>query len=129
MMRSTMSGAKKGVGTNFKLDESRALFTHCYDHSLNLAASDSMKTSRIMEDALETTHEITKLIKYSPKREVKLEQIRKSCDGQLQCGIRLLCATRCTVRSDAMASFISNYSVLHELWDWSLDKRSHRNEG
>ena len=24
------------------------------------------------------------------------------------------------VRADAMASIISNYSVLHELWDWSL---------
>ena len=28
-----------------------------------------MKTSQIMKDALETTHEITKLIKYSPKRD------------------------------------------------------------
>ena len=26
-----------------------------------------------------------------------------------------------TVRADAMISAISNYSVLHELWDWSLD--------
>ena len=25
------------------------------------------------------------------------------------------------VRADAMTSMISNYNVLHELWDWSLD--------
>ena len=68
-----MSGAKKGVAKNIKSDEPRAFFTHCYGHSLNLAASDSMKTSRIMKDALETTHEITKLIKHSPKRDAKLE--------------------------------------------------------
>ena len=43
-------------------------------HSLNLTASDSMKTSPILKDAPETTHEITKLIKYSPKRDAKLEQ-------------------------------------------------------
>ena len=36
---------------------------------INLAASDSMKTSRNMKDALETTHEITRLIKYSPVRD------------------------------------------------------------
>ena len=89
--------------------------------SLNLNASDSMKTSPIMKDALETTHEITKVIKYSPKRDAKLEQIRNSSEGQLRCGIRLLSPTRWTIRTDAMTSIISNYSVLHELWDWSLD--------
>ena len=41
------------------------------------------------------------------------------------------------VRADAMTSMISNYNVLHELWDWSLanctvtenELHSHRNEG
>ncbi len=71
-----------------------------------------------MKDALETTHEITNLIKYSPKRDAKLEQIGNSSEGQLRCGIRLLCPTRWTIRADAMTSIISNYSVLHELRDW-----------
>ena len=35
-----------------------------------------MKTSRIVKDALETTHEITRHINYSPKRNAKLKQIR-----------------------------------------------------
>ena len=56
-----------------------------YGHFINLAASDSMETSRIVKDALETTHEITRHIKYSPKRNAKLKQIRKSSEGQLQC--------------------------------------------
>ena len=60
---------QKSVAINIKSDEPRPLFTQCYGHSLNLTASDSMKASRIMKDALETTHEITKLIKYSPKRD------------------------------------------------------------
>ena len=37
--------------------------------SLNLAASDALKGSKLMKDALETVHEISKLIKYSPRRE------------------------------------------------------------
>ena len=61
---SSMSGHKSGVA---KKIESRALYTHCYGHALNLAAQDSIK---IMEDTLDTTYEITKLIKKSPKREV-----------------------------------------------------------
>ena len=44
---------KKKVATNIKSDEPRAIFTQCYGHSPNIAASDSMKTSRIMKDALE----------------------------------------------------------------------------
>ena len=73
-----MSGAKKSVATNIKSDEPRAVFTHFYGHCINLAASGSMKTSRIMKDALETTYEITRLIKYSPKPDAKLKQIMKS---------------------------------------------------
>ena len=49
-----------------------------------------MNTSQILKDALETTHEITTLIKYSPKLDAKLEQIRKFSEEQLRCGIRIL---------------------------------------
>ena len=52
--------------------------SHTATYTINLAASDSMKTSRIVKDVLETTHEITRLVKYSPKREAKLEQSRTS---------------------------------------------------
>ena len=77
-----MYGVKKASS---QTDEPRAVFTHFYGHCINLAASDSMKTSRIVKDAPETTHEIIRHIKYSPKRNAKLKQIRKSSEGQLQC--------------------------------------------
>ena len=85
MMAAAQCLVPKSVATNIKSDEPIAVFTHFYGHIINLAASDSMKTSRTMKDALETTHEITRLIKYSPKRDPKLKQIRKSSEGQLQC--------------------------------------------
>lgn len=47
----------------------KALFTHCYTYSLNLAVGDAIKNSEIMKEALETTYVITKLIKKSPRRE------------------------------------------------------------
>lgn len=62
-----MAGEKGGVAKMIMDKERRALFSHCYGHSLNLAASDAMKASKVMADALDTTFEISKLIKYSPK--------------------------------------------------------------
>ena len=66
---STMSSSKSGVAKRVNDEEPRAVFTHCYSHSLNLAAIDPVKKSNFMNRALETTHEITRLIKLSPKRD------------------------------------------------------------
>ena len=59
-------------------EEPTAVYTHCYGHSLNLAASDAIKNSKLMKDALDTTHEITKLIKFSPRREAIQSNLSKA---------------------------------------------------
>ena len=61
-------GAKKGVAAIIRQEESRTLYTHCYGHSLNLAVADTVKQSKICRDALDIAFEITRLIKFSPKR-------------------------------------------------------------
>ena len=55
-----MSGSKSGVAKRIMDEEPRAVFIHCYCHSLNLAAGDSVKKSQLLKSALETTYEITK---------------------------------------------------------------------
>ena len=65
---SNMSGIRKGVAKLIK-NEELMIFTHCYSHSLNLAAGDTIKKCKTVKKVLETTHEITKLVKYSPRRE------------------------------------------------------------
>ena len=65
---SNMSGACKGVAKLINQEESRAIYMHCYGHALNLAVGDCMKSSKICKDSLDTAFEITKLIKFSPKR-------------------------------------------------------------
>ncbi len=62
-------GARGGVAKIIMDEEPRALYTHCYGHSINLAMNDAIKFSKPVCKALETTHEITKLIKYSPCRD------------------------------------------------------------
>ena len=115
-----MSGTKSGVAKQIRDIEPRAVFTHCYGHSLNLAASDILKHSRLMKDALETTHEVTKLIKYSPRREGIFQKLKENLPAGSTPGIRVLCPTRWTVRADSLSSIISNYEILQSTWQEAI---------
>ena len=61
-----MSGTRNGVAKQIEDIQSKALYTHCYGHSLNLAASDTLQNCKVMKAIPETTYEITKFTKYSP---------------------------------------------------------------
>ena len=113
---SAMSGTKSGVAKRIRDLEPRAVFTHCYGHSLNLAAGDTIKSSQLMRDALDTTHEITKLIKYSPRRDGIFQELKESHATNSTPGIRVLCPTRWTVRADSLASIVNNFKVLQSTW-------------
>lgn len=118
---STMSGAKSGVAKRILDEVPTAFYTHCYGHALNLAASDTIKKLRMLKNAMDTTHEITKLIKFSPKRDAAFQKLK----GELQPGspgVRVLCPTRWTVRADALKSILDNFTVLQELWELSYDE-------
>lgn len=113
---SNMSGAKKGVATQINEKEPRAVYTHCYGHALNLAVGDTVKQSKTMRDALDTTHEISKLLKYSPKRDSLFEKLKQELAPETP-GFRTLCPTRWTVRAASLKSVVDNYIVLQDLWD------------
>ena len=91
---SNMAGAKKGVAKQIMDIERRALFTHCYGHTLNLACSDAVKGCKVLMSALETTREITKLIKISPQRKAIFQEVKKDVPAEIETPIRLLCPTR-----------------------------------
>ena len=116
----SMAGSRSGVAKRISEIEPRALFTHCYGHALNLAACDTIKRMKVMKDALETTHEITKLIKYSPRREGIIQRVKSMSDVNSP-GIRVLCPTRWTVRAEALASISNHYDSLQKTWEESLE--------
>ena len=121
---SAMSGAKSGVAKRIQEEEPRAVYTHCYGHSVNLATCDAIKESKPIKSALETTHEITKLIKFSPCREGIFKQIKSSSNATSDShspGLRVLCPTRWTVRADSLASIITNYAALQRTWEEAAD--------
>lgn len=61
---------KNGVATQIRAIETRALFTHCYGHALNIPMCETIKKSKVYRDALDVTHEVCKLVKFSPKKNV-----------------------------------------------------------
>ena len=100
--------------------EPRAIFTHCYGHSLNLACMDAIKRCSLLRNCLDVVQEITNLIKKSPRRDALLQRLKEEINVQSP-GIRVLCPTRWTVRADCLDSILRNYSVLFQLWEESLD--------
>ena len=70
---SNMSGVAKNISDEGK----RAVYTHCYGLALNLAACDAVKESKVTRDALDTTFEISKLVKYSPKCDSRFEKLKQ----------------------------------------------------
>ena len=68
-----------------------------------------------MEDTLDTTYEITKLIKKSPKREAIFKKIAEDIKAGSP-GICILCPTRWTVRAEAFTSISENHQALHSTW-------------
>lgn len=72
-----MSGSQNGVAVQIKQKGSHIFYTHCYAHSLNLAVGDTMKNCLSLKDTIDNTYELTKLVKMSPKRDAKVDQIQK----------------------------------------------------
>ena len=68
----------------------------------------------------QVVHEIYKLIKESPKRNTKLDEMRKQSNNDSK-WIHALCPTRWTVRGEALESILNNYDELMNLWEWSID--------
>ena len=117
---SNMSGIKSGVAAQLCAEEKKALFTHCYCHALNLAIADTIKQSKVCQNALDIAFEITKLVRFSPKRNILFDKIRSQCEEESSIGIRTFCPTRWTVRGDSIESILVNYNSLKQLWEECL---------
>jgi hypothetical protein len=72
-----MKGCRSGVASQLNQDEPRALFVHCYGHSLNIACQDTITKDIVpAKNALDTTFELSKLLKYSVKRKSEHKDFR-----------------------------------------------------
>ena len=115
-----MAGCRTGVASQILALDSRALYTHCYGHSLNLAMCDTIKKCKLTWDALDAAYEISKLIKFSPKRDHLFDELKQQFSPDNP-GFQVLCPTRWTVRAESLKSILENYTALQELWDAALE--------
>lgn len=98
----------------FRQEYPKAIYIHCFCHSLNLAVQDSCMKLSFVRDALSTIQELSYLIKYSGKRKALLEKLRidlhVSCDDGPT--LRPLCMTRWTFKAKSFLSVLSIYEAL-----------------
>lgn len=108
-----------GVAAQVQKLEPRAIYTHCYGHSLTLAAGDTIKRCTVLKKALDIIYEMSKLIKYrmySPKMDAMFSKLKDELQPECP-GIRALCPTRWTVQADSLKSVLDNNTVLQHLWE------------
>ena len=98
-----MCGIKNGVSNKILSENPKAFFTNCFGHTLNLAVGDMVKNVWFLKDSMDTTYEISNLIKKSRKRDAMLQKIRKDMSLEYP-RFRALCPTRWTIRPESMNS-------------------------
>lgn len=77
-----------------------------------------------MRSALETTYEVTKLIKLSLRCDALFQELQAESDlssESCSVSIKLLCPTRWTVRAESPFSILNNYLVLLSTWEQARD--------
>ena len=111
-----MCGSRNGVATQIASEEPCAVYVHCYGHALNLAAGDTVKKNKLLRNTLDTTLEISKLLKFSPRRDAMFNALKSQISPESP-GFRTLCPTRWTVRGCSLESILENYSVFEMLWE------------
>ena len=126
---------EKTMKLQFKLKRRSALVlsAHCYGHSLNPVCDNSISNSTVVSKPLDTSYEITRLVKFSTKPNAHLRQLHEEEYYQNEdyytsklSTLRLFSENRWTVRASSLKSIHENYKELEELWEWRLDECKNR---
>ncbi|XP_074609646.1 zinc finger MYM-type protein 1-like [Acropora palmata] len=121
---SNMLGHKTGVAKRIQDVQPKAHPTHCHGHSLSLSVKDTVRNCKLLLNTMDTAKDIVTLIKFSPKRECLLGDIKENLDEEHAAGgIIALCPTRWTVRASCFQRIIDNYSALLQEWIVCLDQK------
>ena len=86
---SNMAGSKSGVKTQLLAKEPRVLYMHCYGHALNLSICDAMKLIPLLRSTMDTVHEISKLLQYSPNHSHLFNHLKEEILWDLEFFVQL----------------------------------------
>ena len=123
---SNMLGLKSGIAKQICDIHPKAHATHCHAHSLSLCVKNTTSSCKTLSNAMDIAREIVALVKYSPKREKVLGDIKEnveqnSDDYDKKAGLSKLSATRWTVRALCFQRILDNYDSLMMLWQECLE--------
>ena len=101
---------KKEVATQIKNDIQPLAFSVYYH-----ACGDWIRKAAVISKSLDTSYEITKLVKFSPKRNSHLRKIHKEKCYENEENLQHY---DCSVGAGSLKSIYENYQELDELWRW-----------
>ena len=121
---SDMLGHRTGVAKRIQDLQPKAYPTHCHGHSLSLSVKDTTKACKFLSDTMDTAKEVVTLIKFSPKRENLLGEIKENLEEPESAAKGIMGHTRWAVRASCFQRILDNYAALLQEWIISLDGKT-----
>ena len=100
------------------------MYTHCYAHALNIAIGETIKRSKVCCDALNVSFEISKLIKFSPKRNALFHQIKVANADEVESSANIQTfSNQVDSMGKSVARILENFHNLKQFWGMSAWKK------
>lgn len=109
---SNMSGSIKGVRSRIQQLQPKALYVHCFAHTLNLSVQDAVRSIPFVRDVMQNLRDLATIVRGSAKRLVTFKAVADGFDTCDAVTPRPLCPTRWTVRFTAIDAALKSYMVL-----------------
>ena len=116
---SNMAGKFGGVQALMLAEEQRALYVHCFAHSLNLVVQHALKSEKSMRDTMSMVGNMVTFVRDSPKRLHWFKEIAAEMEdcGHTQGNIKSWCPTRWNMRAASLSGICQNYRALLEFFN------------
>ena len=109
----------KRIAHEIKAIEPMALCLHCYGHSLNLVAANTLEEVKPMAATLDYDLEIRKLLIFSPRRDAIFDTLKQEITPNIP-GLCTLGPTHWTICAASLESIHLNYPTLMATWEEAL---------
>ena len=70
-----MAGDHKGVQSRIQALQPKALYVHCFAHTLNLSVQDAIRSVPLCRDTLRVIHDLATIVRSSAKRLQKFQDV------------------------------------------------------
>ena len=104
-----MSGSVKGVRSRIQQMQPKALYVHCFAHTLNLSVQDAVRSIPFVRDVMQNLRDLATIVRGSAKRLVTFHAVADGFDTCDAVTPRPLCPTRWTVRFTAIDAALRSY--------------------